>query len=546
MPFSTRLARPFLLALLLPCTLAVRAQPGAAQASAQAFPPEADAIARAGLAPGETDNLVAAATPCVSGRADVYACNGIDLQARLPLSSFGPTAPTTTNEVWGWTDPQTGKEIALVGLSNGVGFVDVSRPDAPVYLGKLASQTAGNNSWRTFRVYRNFLFVGSEAAGHGIQVFNLERLRGVTTATAFAADARYTGTAAQPVGNTHTLVINEETGFLYAVGTRDTTTDPTCGNGGPHMVDIRAPLAPVFAGCITTDGYTHEAQVLVYDGPDATYRGRELLVMYQGQGSTTVGGQVSFFDVTNKSAPVRISTAFYPNPGYSHQGWFTPDRRQILINDEFDTDARGARTVVLNVADLDAPEFAFNYFAPVATYAHNLYVIGRYAYTSNYTSGLRIVDTQTPGAFREVASFDTYSQNDGRAYNGQWMNYPYFASGNIVATDIQNGFFVLRPTGLTTAGEADAPQTTGGLTLSAPAPNPTTSEARLRLTVDAPQRVRAVLLDVLGREAAVLFDGTADRETDLVVRRGSLAAGTYVVRVTGERGVASRTLIVAR
>ena len=544
MPLSTRFARPLLLALALPCTLApaVRAQPATrAQASAQAFPAEADALARAGLAPGETDNLVAAPTPCVAGDAGGYRCNGIDLQARLPLSSFGPTAPTSTNEVWGWTDPQTGKEIALVGLSNGVGFVDVSRPDAPVYLGKLASHTTGNSSWRTFRVYRNYLFVGSEAAGHGIQVFDLTRLRGVTTATAFTADARYTGTTAQPVGNTHTLVINEQTGFLYAVGTR------SCGNGGPHMVDIRAPLTPVFAGCVATDGYTHEAQVLVYDGPDATYRGRELLVMYQGQGSTTVGGQVSFFDVTNKSAPVRISTAFYPNPGYSHQGWFTPDRRQILINDEFDTDARGARTVVLNVADLDAPEFAFNYFAPVATYAHNLYVIGRYAYTSNYTSGLRIVDTQTPGAFREVASFDTYPQNDGRTYNGQWMNYPYFASGNIVATDIQNGLFVLRPTGLVTADEGTAPgAATGGLALGAPAPNPTVSEARLRLTVDAPQRVRAVLLDVLGREAAVLFDGTADRETGLVVRRGSLAAGTYVVRVTGERGVASRTLIVAR
>ena len=313
------------------------------------------------------------------------------------------------------------------------------------------------------------------------------------------------------------------------------------------MVDIRTPLAPVFAGCISTDGYTHEAQAIVYTGPDATYAGRELLVMYQGQGSATTGGQVSFFDVTNKSAPVRISTAAYPNPGYSHQGWFTPDFRHILINDEFDTSA-GARTIVMDVADLDNPEFEFNYLSGQPTYAHNLYVIGRYAYTSNYTSGLRIVDIQnmTAGGFQEVASFDTYNQSNSRTYNGQWMNYPYFASRTIVASDIQNGLFVLRPTGLAVAGESAAPDVARGLALSDAAPNPARDAARVTLTTDAPQRVRATLVDALGREVAVLFDGTADGATDLTVRRETLPAGTYVVRVVGERGTATRRLVFAR
>ncbi|HEX8386999.1 MAG TPA: choice-of-anchor B family protein, partial [Rubricoccaceae bacterium] len=297
-----------------------------------------------------------AQAPCVSGTATLngvpYSCAGIDLAARRALSTFtatGSAAPANANEVWGWTDPVTGKEIALVGLSNGVGFVDVTAPEAPVYLGKLVSATSGDNLWRTFRVYQNVIYVGSEASGHGIQFFDLTRLRGVTTPQAFAANGRYAG-----VSNTHTLVINEQTGYLYAVGTN------TCG-GGPHMVDIRTPLQPTAAGCISTDGYTHEAQALVYDGPDTQYVGRELLVMYQGQGSAQTGGQVSFFDVTNKAAPVRISTVAYPNAGYSHQGWFTDDRRHILVNDEFDQSAPGSRTVVLNVADLDNPEFAFNY-----------------------------------------------------------------------------------------------------------------------------------------------------------------------------------------
>ena len=481
-----------------------------------------------------------AQAPCVSGRATLagvtYTCLGVDLQARMPLASFTPSAPANASEVWGWTDPQNGHEIALVGLSNGVGFVDVSAPAAPVYLGKLTSATAGNNLWRTFRVYQNVLFVGSEASGHGIQFFDLTRLRGVTAPQAFAANGRYTG-----VSNTHTLVINEQTGYLYAVGTN------TCG-GGPHMVDIRTPLAPVAAGCIATDGYTHEAQALVYDGPDAAYVGRELLVMYQGQGSAQTGGQVSFFDVTNKAAPRRISTVAYPNAGYSHQGWFTSDRRHVLVNDEFDQ-STGTRTVVLDVADLDNPGFAFNYTATRPTYAHNLYVIGRYAYMSNYTSGLHIVDVQNvaAGGFREVAFFDTYQQNDNFSYSGQWMNYPYFASGIVVATDINNGFFVLRPTVLAVAGEA-APDAATGYALSAPAPNPTAGVARLTLAVDAAQAVSAEVVDVTGRRVATAFSGAASpgAPVEISVRTAGLPPGVYVVRVVGERFVASRRLVVAR
>ena len=56
----------------------------------------------------------------------------------------------------------------------------------------------------------------------------------------------------------------------------------TCG-GGLHMIDIRDPKNPVFAGCYAEigtgragTGYTHDAQCVVYGGPDAAYQGREV------------------------------------------------------------------------------------------------------------------------------------------------------------------------------------------------------------------------------------------------------------------------------
>ncbi|HYE96812.1 MAG TPA: choice-of-anchor B family protein, partial [Rubricoccaceae bacterium] len=299
--------------------------------------------------------------PCIGGIADEdgnpsttnnnYPCNGVDLYAHLPINTFaspGSPAPTVDNsELWGWTDPETGKEYALVALYNGTAFVDVSTPEAPVYLGKLPQPAGVSPSlWRTLRVYNNHVFVGSEANSHGVQVFDLTQLRNVTTPPiTFAQSARYTG-----VGRTHTLEINTATGFMYLAGTN------TC-SGGLHIVNVQNPVTPVQAGCFSADGYTHEAQCLVYDGPDADHAGKEICAAYNED-------HVAFVDVTNKANPTLISRGFYPNTGYTHQGWFTDDRRHILLDDEFDPANPGTRTIVMSVADLDAPTFDFNYFGP--------------------------------------------------------------------------------------------------------------------------------------------------------------------------------------
>ncbi len=416
-------------------------------------------------------------------------------------------------------------------------------PASPVYLGKLPSATAGNNEWRIVREEGGWLYTGSEALGHGVQIFNLTRLRGVTTPQTFTADARYTR-----VSNVHTLsVLN---GYLYLAGSTrtDGATNATCTSGGIHVVDVRNPLVPVYAGCYTGDGYTHETQCLTYAGPDADYVGRDLCFAYQGQEGTNFTGDLTVVDMTNKAAPVRISFADYPNVGYSHQGWLTQDGRYILINDEFDESAQGVRTIVMDATDLDNIGFVRNVYGPIATYAHNIFTKGRYAYESNYTQGLRIVDTSTlaSGTLPEVGRFDTYNLDDSRQYEGQWMNYPYFASGTVIASDINNGLFVLRPTGIAVAGEAPAPAAVAGIALAAPSPNPATGDTRLALTVAEPQPVRAVLLDALGREVSVVFEGTAHGTTALVVARGALPAGTYVLRVTGTAGTATQHLTFAR
>ena len=66
---------------------------------------------------------------CTNGMAGTYPCNEIDLLAFLPHGEIGGGSG---NDLWGWTDPETGREYALVGRSLGTAFVDISNPRPPV------------------------------------------------------------------------------------------------------------------------------------------------------------------------------------------------------------------------------------------------------------------------------------------------------------------------------------------------------------------------------------------------------------------------------
>ncbi len=467
-----------------------------------------------------------------------FPCEGIDLLAFLPSCSAsttcttGPLSSGRGNDIWGWTDPDSGREYALVGMVNATVFVDVTVPTAPEVLGRVLSHNGSSSTWRDIKVYADHAFIVSEASQHGMQVFDLKRLRGLTAdpARLFTPDARYAG-----VSNSHNIAINEDSGFAYLVGTN------TC-SGGLHMVDIRTPTAPTGAGCFSTDGYTHDAQCVIYAGPDTQYTGRE--ICFASNEDT-----VTIVDVTDKATPVQISRGFYPTPGYTHQGWLTDDHRYHIADDELDEffgTVSATRTVVMDVSDLDNPEWHFDYAGPLFTSDHNLYVRGRYAFLSTYESGTRILDLDNldGGSMTEVAHFDTHPQSDETGFEGQWSNYPYFASGTIIANDRTNGLFVLRATGLLVdAPGAPAPT---AFSLSEATPNPTAAVATLALTVPAPERVRATILDATGREVAVAFDGTVADAATITVDTRRFAAGAYVVRVAGETFSAARRLSVVR
>jgi choice-of-anchor B domain-containing protein len=383
-------------------------------------------------------------TRCTDGQAGTFGCERVSLQSFLPKEALGAQRGIMTNDLWGWADPDTQREYALVGLMDRTTFVDVTDPSNPVILGWLPlHQGAQPNLWRDIKVYRNHAFIVSDGAGpHGMQVFDLTQLRTVRggTPVVFEETAHYAG-----IASAHNIVINEETGFAYSVGS--SSGGETCG-GALHMIDIRDPRNPQFAGCHADPatgrqrtGYTHDAQCVVYAGPDATYRGREVCF---SSSETALG----IADVTDKMAPRPIANASYPNVGYSHQGWLSDDHRHFFLNDELDElsgNAPRTRTIVWDVADLDDPVVLTEFMGTTPASDHNLYVHGRYMYQSNYVAGLRIIDIADPANPVEVGFFDTVPWGqDAPGFAGTWSNYPYFPSGNIIVNSMREGLFVLK------------------------------------------------------------------------------------------------------
>jgi choice-of-anchor B domain-containing protein len=384
------------------------------------------------------------AVDCAEGKAAHFECKDVTLLAFVPNASIGGTRGVELNDIWGWTDPETGKEYALVGRVDGTSFVDVSDPENPVYVGDLPKTEGSPGAvWRDIKVYKDHAYVVADNSGaHGVQVFDLTRLRNVANPPqTFTEDAHY-----DRIHSAHNIAINEDTGFAYAVGGGE--GGDTCG-GGLHMIDIRDPKNPQFAGCfadpntgIQKTGYSHDAQCVLYRGPDADYQGREICF---GSNETAL----SIADVTDKQNPVAVSVAEYPNVAYTHQAWLTEDQRYLLMDDEGDEISGlvdNTRTLIWDVSDLDDPVLLEEYLNPNSTAVdHNLYIKGDKVFQSNYVQGLRILDISDIENPEEVGFFDTvpYGDNSPR-FDGSWSNYPYFESGTIVVTSGKEGLFLLK------------------------------------------------------------------------------------------------------
>jgi len=335
----------------------------------------------------------------------------LNIQFRSQLTYPGQSLAN----IWGYVDT-LGNEYALVGTSTGVSIVDVTNPVAPIQKFMVTGITS---SWREIKTWGKFAYVTTEGCCNGLQIINLSNLPASVSVSYWTGS----GAIAGLLQRAHSLHIDN--GYLYLNGSN-------LFGGACIIASLANPLSPAYMSNTQfafsgTTRYTHDC----YVRNDTLY------------GANIYAGFFTIVNVANKSAPVLLNTQITTN-AFTHNCWLSDDGRKLFTTDETSNSFLTAYDVSSpgNVTYLDRVQS--NPGSNVIV--HNTYIRNDYAVTSWYKDGVAIVDVSRPDNMIITGFYDTYSQGTGSGFNGCWGVYPYLPSGNIVASDIDNGLFVLTPT----------------------------------------------------------------------------------------------------
>lgn len=350
--------------------------------------------------------------------------DGIELLSWIPIPEFGDF--NSANDCWGYVS-DSGREYAILGLSGGTAFVEVTDPSLPEIIDVIPGP---ESLWRDMKTYQDYCYVVTEGTGAGIQVIDLTDIDSgnVSLINTVNQAGQITRT------RTHNVHINEESGYLYR-----------CGGGGGsiglRIYDLSDPTNPQFVS-EWHDRYVHDAQIVNWhEGP---FAGQEIAFLYANNDSGGGNPGLDILDVTDKNNIVLIGQTDYSFPGFAHQGWLTEDRQYVLLNDELAELTYGIPTTtrVIDVSDLTNPFEATTFTNGNTAIGHNIFTRGDYSFHANYRSGLRVFDISDPLNAGEIGYFDTWPQDDEASFNSLWSNYPYLPSGIILGSDLEKGLFV--------------------------------------------------------------------------------------------------------
>ncbi len=315
---------------------------------------------------------------------------------------------TLLNDVWGYTD-ETGKEYVLVGARKGTSVVDISVPSQPQ---EVFWEPGMESVWRDLKTWGDYAYITTEAE-NGLLILDLTSLPNANGISA----SYYNGPTGAEWQSAHNLYIDEN-GYAYIFGANR-------GEGGVIILDVHTnPLAPIEVGSFDT-WYCHDGFV----------RNDTMFLAHINDGF------FSLVDVTDKSNPQLIATHVTPS-NFTHNIWPNESGTVVFTTDEVSGAFLGAYDVSdpQNIFELDR----IRSNPSKGTVPHNVHFLNGYILTSYYSDGVTIHDVQHPTNMVEVANFDTYP-GFATTTIGCWGVYPFFSSGIIAATDMENGLFLLQP-----------------------------------------------------------------------------------------------------
>lgn len=323
------------------------------------------------------------------------------------------------NELTGWVDTATGAEFIIMGSIDSIYFFDVTDPTNI----KLCDVEWGINRAinRDVEVYGNYLYTVSDNSQQRgkLQIFDLRYL----------PDSVHKVFESDTFGHlTHSMMINPASKRLYLCANRQ-------GNRIVAMtvLSIDTPDMPSYLGELQIMPFACERVHEVHMRGDTAFCSCE----YKG---------LFVYDLTdlNNQRLLGSITPPYPYNGYNHTNWTDSAIHHIAFTDELPL---GLPLKIYRIRSFDDMTYLSHFNTNPGATPHNLFWVGNILYVSWYHDGVYMLDVSNPRHPKVHAYYDTYPQNQQGEYGGFkgcWGVFPYFPSGNIAASDMQNGLFMLR------------------------------------------------------------------------------------------------------
>ena len=314
-------------------------------------------------------------------------------------SNFG------VSDVWGYTD-ETGKEYAIVGYRYGTLIYDVSSSGEPVLISDIPGPSDGDYYFhRDYKTFGDYLYIVNEMTGLdiGMQIVDLSPLPYDIPIKLNT----YTG-----VSQSHNLWVDTYSGYAFIEKNYPENI---------HIVDLANPGAPA-----------HESSFSYWDGNSCHDIYTQTNYAYVSEGYNF---QFGIYDINDILNPILLASI--PSFGYAHNAWLNNAGTHLITGEE----TVGMTIKIWDVQNLNNINMVGQYLGENSL-AHNVHVKNDFVYISHYTAGLKILDIFDPTKPVEVASYDTYPDDDDDGFYGCWGAYPFTENDFVYASDMQYGLYV--------------------------------------------------------------------------------------------------------
>jgi choice-of-anchor B domain-containing protein len=302
--------------------------------------------------------------------------------------------------IWGYTAPD-GREYALLGVQTGTSIVDITDS---TNIHEVSFIPGPNTEWRELKAYQHYAYVVTDNAPGGIQIIDLAGLPN---------SAKLVNTY-QDLPENHTVWVDAPSKTLFTMGgTGDKVT----------ALSLEDPVNLVQVSQFGTT-YVH----------DAYFRDGKAYL------SEIFSKSFSIWDITDLKNPKMLSRVRDTTAGgiSFHNSGLTEDSNYLITTEE----AEGRTVKIWDVRD-PKNVTKVSEFMTSNQMAHNVQVMGHYAYFSSYGAGIVVYDVQDVKNPKLVAY---WHQGDGtqQGFVSVWGCFPYFKSGKIVGSDMEAGLVVLQ------------------------------------------------------------------------------------------------------